>query len=108
MATTTTDKIKRNLKDYVIILDDLDLTWTTEQIQQAIFMWTCGWSIEEMARKLRKYDGIRNAVDEVALLIMHLGRQNKIESREGGIFGHGQARGEENHQSGGRSSKNIF
>lgn len=88
MATTTTDVIKRNPKNLVIILDDLDFTWTENEINMAIFMWTCGWSIEDMARKLRKYDGIKNGSDEVALLIMHLGRQGKIKPRPGGIFGY--------------------
>lgn len=99
MACIMAETSKRVLKEPItIILDDLDFTWTEKEINMAIFMWTYGWSIEQMARKLRKYDGIKNAVDEVALLIMHLSRQGKIKPRKGGLFGHGQAGEKENRQ----------
>lgn len=92
MACIRSDKLKAKLKEpLVFILEDLDLTFTQDEINMAIFMWTAGWSVEDMAKRLRPRDGILNAVDEVTLLIMHLRRQNKIKLREGGIFGYGQA-----------------
>lgn len=91
MASIAADKRKSNPKsELIMILDDLDFSWTKREIQQAIFMWTSGYSIVDMAKKLRPHDSKQNGTDEVALLIMHLGRQEKIEPREGGVFGNGQ------------------
>ena len=88
MACSRTEKLKTRPKSkLVIILDDLDFSWTKLEVAKAILMWRNGYSLGEMAKQLRPYDGVKNAIDEVALLIMHLARQGKVGPREGGIFG---------------------
>ena len=88
MACTRTEKEKVRPKDkLVIVLDDLDFSWTKIEVVEAILMWRIGYSLEEMEKQLRPHDGVKNAIDEVALLIMHLARQGKVGPREGGIFG---------------------
>jgi len=71
----------------VIALDDLDFSWTNQEIMTATLLWNLGTPIKIMAKKLRPHDSIANGIDEVALLIMHLKRQGKIRNREGGVFG---------------------
>jgi len=91
MASERADKRKlQPKKELVIILDDLDFSWTEYEVYQAMLMWTAMYSIEEMAQKLRPYDSKGNAIDEVTLLIMHLSRQGKIKRRQGGVLGNGQ------------------
>lgn len=90
MACAAAEKSKVRPKDELVIaLDDLDFSWTKIEVAKAILMWRIGYSLEEMAKQLRPYDGAKDAIDEVALLIMHLTRQGKIGPREGGIFGSG-------------------
>ena len=52
----------------VIALDDLDFSWTNQEIMTAILLWNLGTPIKIMAKQLRPYDGMKDAVDEVALL----------------------------------------
>ncbi len=79
MACSRTEKLKTRPKSkLVIILDDLDFSWTKLEVAKAILMWRNGYSLEEMAKQLRPYDSTKDAIDEVALLIMHLRRRKKI------------------------------
>ena len=79
MACSRTEKLKTRPKNkLVIILDDLDFSWTKLEVAKAILMWRNGYSLEEMAKQLRPYDSTKDAIDEVALLIMHLRRRKKI------------------------------
>ena len=79
----TTHDIKRlNTKqEFVIALDDLSFEWTRDEIKTAITMYNDGCSIRDMALKVRPYTTESNSLDEVAILIMHLARQNKIKPR---------------------------
>lgn len=79
MACSRTEKLKTRPKSkLVIILDDLDFSWTKLEVAKAILMWRNGYSLEEMAKQLRPHDSTKDAIDEVALLIMHLRRRKKI------------------------------
>ena len=88
MASVMADVNKRVIKEPLItILDDLDLTYTKEQVEQFVMMWNSGFHIEYMARWIRPHDKRADATDEVALLAFHLKRQGLIEVREGGLLG---------------------
>jgi len=90
MACQQAEMRKKSPKHRLVIaLDDLDFSWTKHEIRKAIMLWNSGYSIQDMAKQLRPYDGMKDAVDEVALLIMHLKRQGKITNREGGVMGNG-------------------
>ena len=88
MASTRAEVTKRIPRtELVTILDDLDFSWTQEQIRIAVAMWKSGFGIPYMASKLRPLDKPDDANAETTLLIMHLGRQGMIDSRPGGIYG---------------------
>lgn len=78
MACEQADKLKLRPQELVIILDDLDFSWTKEEMREAIKMYKAGAKIDLMAKVLRPKDKLCNAIDEVALLIMHLARQDLI------------------------------
>lgn len=86
MACTKEEMLKSNQKVH-IILDDLDFTWTDEYIELAIRLWEKGLPMITIAQELRPYDTKHNAVDETWLLLMHLGRQERIGKRPGGFLG---------------------
>jgi len=88
MACLKAEKKKVNLKEpIIVILDDLDLSWTKEEIGFAEKMWRSGFSIELMAQTLRPHDKEEDSIDETALLIMHLKREGRIGVRSGGYEG---------------------
>ena len=88
MASVNAELAKRDIKEeLVIILDDLDLSWTKDQVDKTEMMWKSGFSLEYMAKWLRPHDNEEDAEDEVALLVMHLKRQGKIQERSGGYAG---------------------
>lgn len=81
---------KRNYQDkwklrpessLIIILEDLDFSWFTKEIALVQKMWEQGLHIAELAKTVDRDQ------DEVALLIMHLARQGKIQLRKSGVFG---------------------
>ena len=80
MATEKRDV--RNLRpkqsEMTIILDDLDLTWHPITIQQVMWRWKMGESVEDIALSLEKERSAKDVADEVALLLMHLRRRGKI------------------------------
>ena len=88
MASVRAD-VKKRLSEMPIkiILDDLDLSWTMEEMEQAVMMWNSGYSIGYMAGMLRSLDHEGDATDETALLVMHLRRQGVINNRQGGYEG---------------------
>ena len=88
MASVRAD-VKKRLSEMPIkvILDDLDLSWTMEEMEQAVMMWNSGFSIGYMAGMLRSFDQPDDGVDETALLVMHLRRQGVIGNRQGGYEG---------------------
>lgn len=84
MACMNAEKKKLRPKEQqIIILDDLHQSWTEKEMKEAAFMYKNGCSLEMMAKKLRPYDKLSNATDEVALLIIHLGRQGRIKPKGG-------------------------
>lgn len=88
MACQKADELKQALKEPVItILEDLDFSYTQSEIELAIDLWNRGLHINDMAKLIRKHDTLRNAIDEIALLIIHLKRQELITNREGGLYG---------------------
>ena len=88
MACLKAEKKKVNLKEPItVVLDDLDHSWTKDEIEYAEKMWRSGFSIDYMARRLRPHDKSEDSVDETALLIMHLKREGKIGVRSGGYEG---------------------
>ena len=73
---------KRKLKpkqQLVIALDDLDLSWYPGEAETVRRLCGYGWHISDIA----KY--VRRDIDEVAVLIMHLARQKKIQGRKKGV-----------------------
>ena len=88
MASVRAD-VKKRLSEMPIkvILDDLDLSWTMKEMEQAVMMWNSGFSIGYMAGMLRSFDHPDDGVDETALLVMHLRRQGVIGNRKGGYEG---------------------
>ena len=71
MACSRTEKLKTRPKSkLVIILDDLDFSWTKLEVAKAILMWRSGCSLGEMAKQLRPYDSTKDAIDEVAVYIL--------------------------------------
>ena len=81
LASVEADKKKIKLKERVIsILDDLDLSWNKTEMKKAIRMYNEKICLKEMAKELRPYDSILTGIDEVALLIIHLGRRGLIKT----------------------------
>jgi len=77
------DRLKTaQLAKTIIILEDIDFTWTAEQIALFREMWQAGVSLSDMAEKFDR------DVDEVVLLAMHEARQKRIFPRAGGWKGH--------------------
>ena len=68
-----------------IACDDMDFSWTEKAVNRVNQMWKAGAHITAIAR------AVRRPADEVALLIMSLAREGKIEPRPGGVFGGGAA-----------------
>ena len=76
------DKIKLRPKDELVIaLEDLDFSWYRCEVDIVKKMWKSGKHIAEIARAVKRDQ------DEVAILIMHLAKNNEIKKRKGGVFG---------------------
>jgi hypothetical protein len=79
----TKDKFKlRPKQKLVIALDDLDFTWLPSEIALVKTMWDFDYHIADIAAKVKRDQ------DEVAVLIMHLARKEKIAKRKTGVLGH--------------------
>ena len=74
-----TNKLKEN--EVVIILQDMEFAWTKEDILKVKKMWNEDSSFNEIIKSIKR-EG-----DEVFLLLLHLSRNNKIQSREGFLWG---------------------
>lgn len=73
------DKKKmRPPRPLLIILEDLDFGWEKEEVEQFIFLYKQGCSLEFIAKKLRPGLPTQDAQDETTLLAMHLQRKNRI------------------------------
>lgn len=67
---------------------DMNFSWLQQDVKKVIRLWEYGLSLKEMGKHLRR------DLDEIAILLMDLGRKGKIKPREGGVYGQkkGQAR----------------
>ena len=68
-------------KELYFALDTLDLSFFQCEIEEISQLWDEGYHIADIA------DCTDREVEEVAVLIMDLARKNKVEKREGGVFG---------------------
>ena len=76
------DKFKLRPKEALVIaLDDLDLSFTKAEIGAVLDFWGEGKHIADIAEYMKRDQ------DEVAVLIMHLSRQERIAKRKMGVFG---------------------
>ena len=64
-----------------IALRELDFSFEEFEVMTTIEMWSRGKSIIAIS------DVLKRDCDEIAILIMSLRRDNKIEDREGGLWG---------------------
>jgi hypothetical protein len=69
----------RNIR--VIVLDGLDFFWDEHELEDMAHKWEQGVSLLEIANDFKRDP------DEVLLALLHLGRQEKIGRRDGGILG---------------------
>ena len=60
---------------------DLNLTFTTEQLDDFADMWENGISVENIAKKLKRKPS------EIALLVFDHAERGLIETRETGVYG---------------------
>lgn len=68
----------------MIILEDLNFMWEKEQIDRVIELWQEGINVIDIATEIN-----RNT-EEVFLLLMHLGRKDRIKKRAGYFWGRKQ------------------
>lgn len=71
---------KRSRKLY-IACEDMNFVWCESEVREIERMWQGGLSIEDMAKSFDR------DVDEVAVLIMDLAKQERIKERKNGVFG---------------------
>jgi hypothetical protein len=64
-----------------IILEDLDMGWTDEDIEMCVTLWNEGWSLAYICRYFEERDP-----DDITLLIIHCTRQNLIQKRKHSIY----------------------
>jgi len=80
-------KLYNDLKQYrpkeelYIACYDMNFSWLPQDVKKVIRLWEYGLSLKEIGKHLRR------DLDEIAILLIDLGRQGKIKSREGGIYG---------------------
>ena len=80
--TTRLDPLKlRPRTQLTVLLDQLDLTATPNELRTVREAWQSGDSVGDMAERLQRDP------DEVALMIMHMARQLRIGPRPGGAYG---------------------
>lgn len=78
------DKLRlRPQSELIIALDDLEFSWFPEEAALVQKIWEQGLHIADIAKAVKRDQ------DEVAVLIMHLARQGKIQLRKSGVFGNG-------------------
>jgi len=76
------DRLKlRPKSELIIALSDLDFSWFPEEVGKVKQLWNQGLHIAAIAAKVKRDQ------DEVAILIMHLARQERIAKRKMGVLG---------------------
>jgi len=82
MATTHGEiKHHPSTKSFEIILEDLDFTFAPSDMSKAAIMWDSGATDEEIADAIRPHGNRQTALDEITLLLMHLRRKKRLETR---------------------------
>ncbi len=67
---------------FVIILEDLDFTFSPSDLNTAASLWENGATDEEIAAAIRPRADHQTALDETTLLLMHLRRRKRIKNRK--------------------------
>lgn len=78
-----TDKYKLRPKEQYIALMDLDFSWSPTEINTVKCMWREDKHIADISETIGRDQ------DEIAVLLIDLSRQGKIERRERGVYGGG-------------------
>lgn len=68
-------------EELYIALYDLDFSWYGTEIEEVIAAWNAGEYISDIAAKVDR------VTDEIVVLIMSLARENRVQLREGGVYG---------------------
>ena len=68
-------------EELYIALSELDFSWYPGEVEQVAQLWREGLPVADIAEKMER------DIDEVAILIMDLARQKKIEPRKNGAAG---------------------
>lgn len=66
----------------MIILEDLDFSFTDTEVERAKTLWRAGAHFKDICKGFRNREE-----DEVFLLLLHLSRQSQISKRKGFIWG---------------------
>lgn len=69
-------------KKRVIVCEGLDFFWDEPELIELSVMWRCGTFVEEMAKYFGRLDP-----DEVLIALIHIAREDMIESRKSGLKG---------------------
>lgn len=81
-VTTRLDPLKlRPRAQLTVLLDQLDLTATPNELHTVRDGWQSGDSVGDIAERLKRDP------DEVAIMVMHMARQLRIGPRPGGAYG---------------------
>lgn len=82
MKNTPKDKKEPcTTQPFVIILDDLDFTFTPSEVTKAAALWESGSTHQEIADTIRPRGNRQIALDETELLFIHLRRSKQIKRR---------------------------
>ena len=82
---TATSLEKRFMKNKpgqtVYLFEELDLTWTKQEMKDFIYLWKEGRSLESLSKYFKRDE------NETALMIFYLSMRNKINPRPNGLKG---------------------
>lgn len=82
------------LKDIYIVLEDMDLDWSKDDVDEFDLMWKKGIPIDLIAKNFGR------EVDEIAVLVMDRARRGSINPRYRGVFGGAEQSKQEETQNG--------
>lgn len=80
MMALTSTKLRPPVRLH-IALADLDFSWYPHEVLKVRKMWQAGAHIEDIAK------AVKRDCDEVAVLLIDLARDGKIQRRQLGIYG---------------------
>lgn len=73
--------LKKQSRKVYLALEDLDFCWDEKEIEDFRKMWDAGFSILDIAAAFDRDP------DEVLILAIDQGKHEKIQPRQGGVFG---------------------